>query len=511
MLGRMITITIMCLFVFSFVQAENYAVLITGETPLYDALGVKTWGDPTDPGPYDEFWSDTFLMWETLWNYGWKDENIFVLFGDGEDWNSPYQQNERYQVWERYALWGFEQITDEPAYYQDVVEIFTYLDGIMTVDDFLFVWTFDHGSTWAGGVTLVLMDVEITDQEFAAIQPDHYEQRVYWMQQCHSGGFIDDLRSDETVILTSCTENESAGPSDDDYPDGGDPLENEYYAPEDDYYTHGEFNYHVMNAARYETVGYFNFLWEPDTDLNGFTDMLEIYNWHLLKGSRPLENPQYSDDGGIGASILLDIPPYAPQNLALENVNNQCHLTWDQNLEYDLDHYCVYRYVAESQESLPPQAYWPCIGEPEDNEFTDEEFVPRAGGPATAYYYVTAVDITEQESEDSDVVGSHGYYRPESQLVEGTLELSPKSFTLSISPNPFNPETTLRYDLPEDGHVSLRIYNTMGQEVATLADHHRLAGTHTLSWDAGHLPSGVYFANIQAGENHATHKLLLTK
>jgi len=258
---RIIVIGLMCLFVFSFVQAENYAVLITGDTPMWDAIGEKTWGDPTDPGPYDEFWSDTFLMWETLWQYGWKDENIFVLFGNGIDWNSLNQTNPRYFANQYEEPWGITSITDEPAYYQDVVDIFTYLDGIMTDDDFLFVWTFDHGDEWAGGVTLELMGIEyITDVEFAAIQPEHYAQRVYWMQQCHSGGFIDDLHSNYTVIFTACATNEGAGPADDNNPDSSDPLENEYYEPENDYYTHGEFNYHVINAAKYETVGYFNLL-----------------------------------------------------------------------------------------------------------------------------------------------------------------------------------------------------------------------------------------------------------
>jgi hypothetical protein len=181
------------------------------------------------------------------------------------------------------------------------------------------------------------------------------------MQQCFSGGFINDLHGDRTVILTACSDSQGAGPCLNLNPDGGDPLENEYYEPEDDYYTHGEFNYHVFNAARYETIAYFNFLWEPDLNLDGFTSIYEIKEWHFSREMRP-ETPQYSDDGGIGSTIFLDIPPYPPQNLQLENVNNRCHLTWDANLEYDLDHYHIYRYIANDQEAIPDPVYWPLIG-----------------------------------------------------------------------------------------------------------------------------------------------------
>ena len=52
-------------------NAENYAVLITGDTPDGDASGTKTWnGGNADPNGYDEFWNDTFLMWEMLWQHG---------------------------------------------------------------------------------------------------------------------------------------------------------------------------------------------------------------------------------------------------------------------------------------------------------------------------------------------------------------------------------------------------------------------------------------------------------
>lgn len=67
-------------------NAEHYAVLMTGDTPDTSAPGIKTWfGETRDI--LGEFWHDTFLMWEALYTFGWKNENIFVLFGYGEDWD----------------------------------------------------------------------------------------------------------------------------------------------------------------------------------------------------------------------------------------------------------------------------------------------------------------------------------------------------------------------------------------------------------------------------------------
>ncbi|HLP82249.1 MAG TPA: T9SS type A sorting domain-containing protein [Nitrosomonas sp.] len=88
----------------------------------------------------------------------------------------------------------------------------------------------------------------------------------------------------------------------------------------------------------------------------------------------------------------------------------------------------------------------------------------------------------------------------------------PKEFLLRQShPNPFNPTTTIAYGLPEAGFISIKVYNTLGDEIATLVNDFRSAGYYTLNWNAGNFPSGVYFYRIQAGNFTATKKMLLTK
>ena len=77
---------------------------------------------------------------------------------------------------------------------------------------------------------------------------------------------------------------------------------------------------------------------------------------------------------------------------------------------------------------------------------------------------------------------------------------SPGEYTLRQNmPNPFNPTTMLSFDLPEEALVTLKVYNVLGQEVATLLDHEQMeAGTREVQFNAGSLSSGVYVYRIIA-------------
>ena len=69
-------------------------------------------------------------------------------------------------------------------------------------------------------------------------------------------------------------------------------------------------------------------------------------------------------------------------------------------------------------------------------------------------------------------------------------------------PNPFNPSTTISYQLTANSKVNLRIFNMLGQEVASLVDGDRLAGYHQEMWDAGRFSSGVYVYQVIAADEH---------
>ncbi|MFH1196246.1 MAG: T9SS type A sorting domain-containing protein [bacterium] len=78
-------------------------------------------------------------------------------------------------------------------------------------------------------------------------------------------------------------------------------------------------------------------------------------------------------------------------------------------------------------------------------------------------------------------------------------------------PNPFNPETTIRFSLPQANLVTIKVYNTLGQEVATVLTKELATGTYEVPFNAKNLASGIYFYNIKAGDFSATRKMMLLK
>ncbi len=95
---------------------------------------------------------------------------------------------------------------------------------------------------------------------------------------------------------------------------------------------------------------------------------------------------------------------------------------------------------------------------------------------------------------------------------ETEIAALPDEFALESNyPNPFNPTTTINYQLPEDSHVTLSVYNMVGQKVATLVNQQVNAGQHSVTWEAGNFPSGIYLYRIDAGNFTATKRMLLLK
>jgi len=78
-------------------------------------------------------------------------------------------------------------------------------------------------------------------------------------------------------------------------------------------------------------------------------------------------------------------------------------------------------------------------------------------------------------------------------------------------PNPFNPSTTIRYAVPTAGRVVMKIYNVLGQAVATLVNTQQSAGTYNVVFDASRLASGMYFYRISSGNFVQVKKMLLIK
>jgi hypothetical protein len=88
----------------------------------------------------------------------------------------------------------------------------------------------------------------------------------------------------------------------------------------------------------------------------------------------------------------------------------------------------------------------------------------------------------------------------------------PRDYSLSQNyPNPFNPSTAISYQLPAKSFVSLKVFDMLGREVATLVNEVKTAGTYSTTWNASGFGSGIYFCKMQAGSFSETKKLVLMK
>jgi hypothetical protein len=97
-------------------------------------------------------------------------------------------------------------------------------------------------------------------------------------------------------------------------------------------------------------------------------------------------------------------------------------------------------------------------------------------------------------------------------LVQGQQSSLPKGFYLEQNyPNPFNPSTTISFGIPKDAFVSLKVYNSFGQEIAELAGKDYPAGRHSVTFNASTLASGVYFCAMKAGDYAMVKRMTMLK
>jgi len=102
------------------------------------------------------------------------------------------------------------------------------------------------------------------------------------------------------------------------------------------------------------------------------------------------------------------------------------------------------------------------------------------------------------------------------KYMQTSVSVNDKSADLSTAfslaqnyPNPFNPSTTIRYAIAKPGHVTLKVFNLHGQEIATLVNENKSAGEYKIQWNPNNVPSGVYVYRLQAEEFVETKKLIL--
>ena len=132
--------------------------------------------------------------------------------------------------------------------------------------------------------------------------------------------------------------------------------------------------------------------------------------------------------------------------------------------------------------------------------------------------YINTIFFDEQSYAYSGLT-YFGIYKSLSPLtsIEEDFQVRLNSYTLFQNhPNPFNPKTKIKFTIPSDvkrkkRNVSLKVYDVLGNEIATLVNEEKPAGTYEITWYAEKLPSGVYFYKLQAGDFTETKKMVLIK
>ena len=142
----------------------------------------------------------------------------------------------------------------------------------------------------------------------------------------------------------------------------------------------------------------------------------------------------------------------------------------------------------------------------EGSSFTDTvRFTALTVGTFSGFLILHS-DATNTSSDTIVVIGMC------QKLTYAGEQIVPKEFSLSQNyPNPFNPSTIINYQLPKSNRVTLRLYDAIGREVATLVDEYKQAGSYDVQFNASKLSSGVYFYRIQSGNYVDLKKMVLMK
>ena len=137
-----------------------------------------------------------------------------------------------------------------------------------------------------------------------------------------------------------------------------------------------------------------------------------------------------------------------------------------------------------------------------ERSFVDE---PETGENGEDYvYYIAALSRNNVEGE---------FVKTELSVVPTDAEhLVAEQFELLQNyPNPFNPATNITFTIPVSSHVTLEVFDVAGRRVATLVNENHSPGTHTVTWDASRVASGVYLYRLQAGDFRQTRSMMLMK
>ncbi|MCF7912658.1 MAG: T9SS type A sorting domain-containing protein [Candidatus Cloacimonetes bacterium] len=234
-------------------------------------------------------------------------------------------------------------------------------------------------------------------------------------------------------------------------------------------------------------------------------------NWRFLRADVDLDNEIHAVDGSYILQYVVEIrdslPVYDPYRSAQNNIsiyNDDQHIYLSSNaLIYGINISISNKSNLEldQMEMLAPD----CLHQQNGDNFS----LASAYGVNGNILRIPYQRRLPGESALSLIVNSNGC----SQNISYTVsETAPRVNKLSaIYPNPFNPNTTIDYELAESGQVNIEVYNIKGQKVAVLIDEHKDAGRYSLTWNADNCNSGIFFISFATDNFTQVKKAILLK
>ncbi len=226
---------------------------------------------------------------------------------------------------------------------------------------------------------------------------------------------------------------------------------------------------------------------------NNITDGSILHIWDI-KGA----SPQVSN-----------LSNYWSNSLTATTQNTNPRLIWgiypDDNIS--VDNYCIYRNVSSSP-LIHPSVDASLIATVSSSTYSYVDGDISVNGGDYVYYFVKA-KYGSSYTSGTNILDINGVlYKRNSNNV------NQKKFKNSLAqnyPNPFNPSTTIKYSIPKNSLVTLKVYDVLGRKVKTLVNEYKAAGDYDADFDASHLASGIYFYRITAGKYTAVRKMQLLK
>ncbi len=204
---------------------------------------------------------------------------------------------------------------------------------------------------------------------------------------------------------------------------------------------------------------------------------------------------------GYGGTIInyTNTVPVELTSFNATTNNNDVMLSWQTATETNNKGFEIERLKDNKITKLQD---WKSIGFIEGHGTTTKEnsysFIDKNLEPGDYLYKLVQVDFDGTKTD--------------SKIVEVEITSQPNEFSISQNyPNPFNPSTTIQYSIPESGNVKMAVFNSLGEEIATLVNERKDAGTYKIIFNAIDFPSGIYYYQIKTGKLVETKKMILLK